>query len=247
MLSTKGCKMNQKFSIDDYDLIIFDMDGVILNIFDAIKQAIEDSVKKYNLNVIIDDVLGELALLIEKLQTIPIPKIILNTKELIRVSFLQDETVIKILRIAAYMYSQFKIYKENSQIYPFSDKIIKFLAAKGKKIAMLSNNLRSSVEESLTKFGLKQYFTEILGANDTDKLKPEPDGLFKIMKDQSINPKRTLFIGDMKTDIQAGKAAGIKTLCVASGLNKKEELIMEKPDYIVDDMVGLARMIGVVV
>jgi phosphoglycolate phosphatase len=170
-----------------------------------------------------------------------------HSKELIKVSFLEDETVIKILRVAAYMYSQFKTYKESSGIYPQSDKVIKYIAAKGKKVALLSNNLRASVEESLSKFSLKQYFVEILGANDTEKLKPEPDGLLKIMKDQGItNPKRTLFIGDMKTDVQAGKAAGVKTLCVASGLNKKEELIMEKPDFIVDDIPAFAKMIGAI-
>jgi phosphoglycolate phosphatase-like HAD superfamily hydrolase len=93
---------------------------------------------------------------------------------------------------------------------------------------------------------LKSYFTEILGANDIEKLKPEPDGLLKIMKDQKVNPKRTLFIGDMKTDIQAGKAAGVRTLCISSGLNKKEDLLLEKPDFIVDDMSALGRMIGVI-
>jgi beta-phosphoglucomutase-like phosphatase (HAD superfamily) len=66
--------MPQRFTLEDFDLIIFDMDGVILNIFDAIKHAIEDTVTKYKLNIVIDDIMGEMATLIEKVQCVPIPK-----------------------------------------------------------------------------------------------------------------------------------------------------------------------------
>ncbi|MBD3351456.1 MAG: HAD-IA family hydrolase [Candidatus Lokiarchaeota archaeon] len=236
----------EKLNLEDFKLIVFDLDGVILDISEAIRQSIQDSIDKYGIEVETDKIMGEIAILIEKLQCIPIPKIILNAKELLEVSFLEDQTVIKTLRIAAFIYSKFKEYKEKSGIYLGVDKIIRFLSAKNVKLAMLSNNKRTSVEQSLEKHDLKQYFLEILGANDTEKLKPEPDGLLKILKDQSIsNPSEVLFIGDMKTDVQAGKAAKIKTLCVASGLNNKEELLEEKPDFLVNNTQELAEIFGI--
>ncbi|MHA1338968.1 MAG: HAD family hydrolase [Promethearchaeota archaeon] len=237
--------MANKLNIDNYKLIIFDMDGVILNIFNAIQQSLKDTLEKYKINIESEKYLGEIALLIEKLQAIPIPKIILNTKELITIDFLADKTVLQILRVAAYMYSQFKNYKENAEIYDGADRLIKYLTQKGKKLAMLSNNPRISVIESLEKFGLDKYFDLILGANDVGKLKPEPDGLIKIMKELGIsNPKKVLFIGDMKTDIQAAKAATVHVAAIASGLNKKEELLSENPNFIFDDLKQFAKAIG---
>jgi len=236
--------MNQKLNIDDFKLIIFDMDGVILNIFDAIQQSLKDTIEKYKINIDIQKYLGDIALLIEKLQAIPIPKIILNTKELINIEFLKDRTVLQVLRIASFMYSQFKSYKENSNIYTGIDGIIKYLVQKGKNLAILSNNPRISVIESLEKFGLTKYFDLIYGANDVENLKPSPDGLLKIINELGIPNKKVLFIGDMKSDIIAAKAANIKVASIASGLNKKEELLRENPDFIFDDLKQFATSIG---
>ena len=82
--------MVDKINVDEFDLIIFDMDGVILNIFDAIKQATLDMLEKYNINAKYEDILSEMALLMEKLQAIPIPKIVLNAKVLLQVSFIEE-------------------------------------------------------------------------------------------------------------------------------------------------------------
>ncbi|MHA1822097.1 MAG: HAD family hydrolase [Promethearchaeota archaeon] len=234
--------------LDDFDLIIFDMDGVILNIFDAINQAAIDGIKKYKIEKEPEEVLAELALLIEKLQTIPIPKIILNARELFQVSFIDysKTTILKTLEIAVFLYSQFKKYKVNSSIYDGIDKIIKYIANKGKKLALLTNNKREYAIQSLEKFGLKKFFNLIVGYNEAGKLKPAPDGILKILNEIKVkSPKKVLFIGDMVTDVMAAKAANVKVLCVASGLAKREDLEASKPDWIVDDIPMLAKTLGV--
>ena len=52
----------------------------------------------------------------------------------------------------------------------------------------------------------------IIGFNEVPEVKPSPEGLNLILKKWNIKPSEAIFIGDMATDIQAGKAANVKTV-----------------------------------
>jgi len=50
-------------------------------------------------------------------------------------------------------------------------------------------------------------------------------------------------IGDMPSDIQAGKEAGVWTIGVATGVSKKEMLAEFKPHLLIDSLEDLKRLI----
>ncbi|MHA1727098.1 MAG: HAD family hydrolase [Promethearchaeota archaeon] len=237
----------KNISLKNIKLIIFDMDGVILDIVGSVKKATRDAVNKFSEIKVKDpdEILEELAILIEKIQTIPIPRIILRAKELINVSFVEDITVLKYLEIGAHIYTKFKKYKQTeANIYDGIEKLIKFLSKKRKKLAILTNNKKSYAIETLEKHGLEENFNEILGYNEVKNVKPDPEGLLKILEIEGIDPNNALFVGDMISDAQAGKRAGVKTICVVSGLSKKEDLENENPFMIVNNTTELARVFG---
>jgi HAD superfamily hydrolase (TIGR01662 family) len=235
--------MSHQLSMRSFTLVIFDLDGVIIDIAHCLRSAVLDGIEKYSLTVNVDDILTDLADLVEKLQATPIPKTILNAKELLDVDYLnsQNVTVLKKLQIAAYIYSQFKKYKdERAYLYPRVEELLKRLA-KQKKIAMLTNNRKSSAMKTLKQFHLESYFKDkhVYGFDETGKLKPEPDGLLKILKDMHIKADRAIFIGDMVTDVVAGNRAGVRTICVASGLSRKRDLEKEHPYQLIDEIQEL--------
>ncbi|GAH28153.1 unnamed protein product, partial [marine sediment metagenome] len=51
-----------------------------------------------------------------------------------------------------------------------------------------------------------------------------------------------IFIGDMTTDILAGKAAKVKMICVASGLAQKETLMENNPDILAENTQELINL-----
>jgi phosphoglycolate phosphatase len=51
-----------------------------------------------------------------------------------------------------------------------------------------------------------------------------------------------LIVGDTEVDIRAGKAVGIKTVAVTSGIRSRAALEAEGPDVIVDDIRALANV-----
>ncbi|MCP4761099.1 MAG: HAD family hydrolase [archaeon] len=240
--------MVQQINLKEIDLVIFDNDGVILDLYDAINRATIESREKYpQIHGENEDILGELSQVIEKLQKFPIPRMILNAKELFDVSFLDPKEVslLKTLEIAISIYTKFNTYKKEAKIYDGIDKLIKFLSGKGKKLAILTNQTKRHAEEALEKYDLKKYFVEVMGVNEAPKTKPDPDGILKLCEKYGIKKTRTVFIGDMVTDIQAGLSAGIKsTISVASGLAKKEKLMDQKPNIIVNNTTELSQVFG---
>ena len=78
-----------KINLNNYKGIIFDLDGVIFNITEAIRKAVDDGIEKYDLSVNRDDIMEEVAHLIEEIQNYPVPKILLNSYELLKVEFLK--------------------------------------------------------------------------------------------------------------------------------------------------------------
>ncbi|MFX1328282.1 MAG: HAD family hydrolase [Promethearchaeota archaeon] len=233
----------EKINLTNFKGIIFDLDGVIYDITESIKKAVDDGIEKYQLhNVNRDDVMEEIAHLIEEIQNYPVPKILLNSYELLKVNFLKGISFFKKLRIAIFLFNQFNKYKEaESTIFNGVDKLISKLV-KHVKLAILTNNKSQYAEEVLDKFNLTKYFETIIGFNEVTEVKPNPEGILKILNKWNLKPSEAIFIGDMTTDIEAGKAANVKMICVASGLARKEILLKHQPDILVDNTEQLIKL-----
>jgi HAD superfamily hydrolase (TIGR01549 family) len=236
----------EKINLEKYKGIIWDLDGTIYDITAAIKKAVDDVIEKYNLSVNQNEVMEEVAHLIEEIQNYPVPKILLNSYELLKVNFLEDVTFFKKIRIAIYLFNQFNKYKEaESTIFEGIDKLIKKIFNKKIEMAILTNNKSQYAEEVLEKFNLTKYFDIIIGFNDVSEVKPNPEGILKILNKWKIKPSEAIFIGDMTTDVDAGKAADVKMVCVASGLAQKQTLYEHHPDILVENTEELIKLFNI--
>jgi phosphoglycolate phosphatase len=102
------------------------------------------------------------------------------------------------------------------------------------KKAVISNKREFLSRRLLEELGLAVYFDSILGSDSAGEKKPSPKPLLKVMEILSFRPEETLIVGDSNFDIEAGKAAGIKTIAVSYGYKKIG--MLKDADYIMDDM-----------
>lgn len=80
---------------------------------------------------------------------------------------------------------------------------------------------------------------------DCDCRKPKPGLLLQAKEEYNIDMKHSFMIGDKRSDIAAGKAAGCKTILVKTGHggeggNTEQKII---PDCIVDDLYAAVEFI----
>ncbi|GAB4327854.1 MAG: HAD family hydrolase [Promethearchaeota archaeon] len=230
--------------IGKISLAIFDLDGVIYDVTGPVKDAARDVIEKYRLPGSVDETLGDLFPLIEKLQAVPIPRIILGSYDLLRIPALEGMTLIKRLRVLMDFYARYREYKDAAEVFPSIPKLIRDLAAAGVKLAVQTNQKADYARDVLDKVELSRVFSLILGYNEVSKPKPDPEGIRKIMERLGVtDPSRVVYVGDMATDVRAGKAAGVKTVAVATGLVPPEKLRAEGPDVLLEGVEGLGKVL----
>lgn len=70
--------------------------------------------------------------------------------------------------------------------------------------------------------------------------KPKPGMLLQAAKELDLDLKQSFVVGDRWRDIEAGRAAGCKTILVGGGYGEK---LIESPDAVVTSLWEAARMI----
>lgn len=90
----------------------------------------------------------------------------------------------------------------------------------------------------LSKFGLS--FAQVVAGDSLSQKKPHPLPLLHICQTQNIAPDLTLMIGDSKNDIQAAKSANIASAALSYGYNHGESIALTKPDAIFDSFFELS-------
>ncbi len=84
--------------------------------------------------------------------------------------------------------------------------------------------------------------------SDSHLRKPAPGMLLQAARDHGLDLARSFAIGDKKSDILAGRAAGCRTFLVRTGMaGEGEPELTVQPDWVVADVLEAARIIRGVV
>jgi len=153
-----------------------------------------------------------------------------------------DETE-EFLRV--YLNAYYSIAKTRTHPFAYVGETLQELSKRTKLALITMRRMpKEDIIEELDRFGLAQFFSYITTALDVHKPKPSPDALVEAMRTLKVEVRNCLIVGDSVMDIRAGKAAGIKTAAVLTGLFKLEELAKEQPDYILKDFSQLLKIIA---
>jgi len=124
-----------------------------------------------------------------------------------------------------------------SRPYAGTMEMLEHFAAKKK--AVLTNKPQEFSDALLERLGICKYFAMVIGGRADLKLKPDPEGVLKILQQLAVQPSRALIIGDSENDILAGKTGGILTCAVTFGFRPPENLLPLHPDFLINHPVEL--------
>lgn len=113
--------------------------------------------------------------------------------------------------------------EDNTAPYPGVTDALAALAAKGRKMAVVSNKGYDAVQVLCAKF-FAPHVTLYYGVSDTLKKKPAPDMLLAAMRDLHSDADDCVMVGDGEPDIAMARAAGIDIVSVTWGFRTKEQL-----------------------
>lgn len=127
------------------------------------------------------------------------------------------------------------------QVVPYTgiSELLSSLKEKGVKIAVLSNKPHERTVDVIHKVFGNGYFDVVQGQTEDIKRKPSPQGVFYILDKLGLTAGDILYLGDTGTDMQTGKAAKVFTLGALWGFRKKEELLLNHADAVLENPLQL--------
>ncbi|MFW9865111.1 MAG: HAD family hydrolase [Candidatus Thorarchaeota archaeon] len=224
--------------------IIFDFDGTLLDIKQILERSIEEVLTEKKVNVDMEITIQEIGALLETIQGYPLPKVLLESYEIFKhITSLNDLSYFKQLRIAVEIFSKYLEYSKDAPFFPGTKLLLKRLK-KHHDLFIVSHNKTETIQEHLKKERIKTYFKAVFGSDKIPVQKPDPLALQPPLEAYSERKRdEFLMIGDMPSDIIAGREAGFWTIGVTSGVSKKEILVEYKPNIIVDSLEELLALI----
>lgn len=115
-----------------------------------------------------------------------------------------------------------------ANLYPDEIEVLTNLKKAGYLLAIVSSKRQKALDDNLTYFHLKDFFSMTVSLDSGFSAKPCPDGINHILTTFSIKPSDAFIIGDSSSDIEAGLNASIHTGLVTFGLKKKPDIIPEE-------------------
>ena len=124
---------------------------------------------------------------------------------------------------AVYHQRQQEVRKDAFHPTLHSDEVLKQLHDEGYHIGIISTRSREGIEGILDDFGLRGYVDDICGWTDVEKLKPDPEGIFKLVRNNHWNSD-VVMVGDSLMDIECGRNYGAYTVAYIDDPKRSEEL-----------------------
>ena len=114
-------------------------------------------------------------------------------------------------------------YKEhcldNTRLYPQVEYLLRELQTRGVKMAIVSNKFDPAVKELNERF-FGKYMAAAIGEMEGVARKPEPDMVYKALREMGADSKEAVYVGDSEVDIATARNAGLPCFSVTWGFRE---------------------------
>lgn len=116
--------------------------------------------------------------------------------------------------------------------YPGVEPVLRSFHEAGFDMGIVTSKVAWGATEELTRAGILQYFHTVVGFDDTDAHKPDPEPIHAAL-DRMLagDPPAAVFIGDSPADVWAARNAGIRSIAALWGTLDSELLLDATPDF----------------
>lgn len=117
------------------------------------------------------------------------------------------------------------------------------LRAQGMRLGIATNDAEMPAMAHLRAAGIEEKFDFIAGSDSGHGAKPDPGQMLAFARSVQTEPERIVMVGDSTHDLQAGRAAGMATVGVLTGIAQAEELA-PFADVVLPDIGHLPGWLG---
>ena len=199
-----------------YKLVIFDLDGTLLDTLDDLGAAVNHAMQRHGFPQHTRDeyrvMVGHGA---RNLMTQAVPTDHRNNEALID-SVLAD--------FRNYYNTHIDVY---TKPFPGIPELLAELHRNGIKLAVASNKFQEGTEHLIKEFFPDIPFVAILGNRPNQPLKPDPEVVGEILEKANVSKEEAIMVGDSDTDMETAANSGIRGIAVSWGYRNMSDLVCQ--------------------
>lgn len=235
------------------ELFIFDLDGTLFNTLGDLAPAVNYAMQQFGLRTHSNDDVrtfignGSMNLIRRAVAANFIPVSSTRDMEKVAETLAREGYSEEKIKEIHSIYSEYywEHCTENTEPYEGVIELVQQIATSAgtRRAAMLTNKPVAPAQKILKKFGLENSFATYLCGDTTPERKPSPAGIYEILRQTGIAPKKAIMIGDDTPDVLAAKNAGIDCITLFEGFGKAENLLPLEPRYTAGHIKDFAEFI----
>lgn len=213
-----------------FDLIMFDLDGTLVETAPEIFDAVNDTLRHFSLPEVtqqqVNDWIGH------------------GTRELLIQALVfsgkTNEATVRASDSLALIVSRFdRHYQQRcgtrSQLYPRVRETLTTLRGQGVKLAVVTNKEGRYTATVLNAHSLTPLLDAVVSGDSFPAKKPDPTGVQSCLSQFGVPPERALFVGDSSIDVATARNAGVRVWMLPYGYNMGQPIEACAPDRVIAD------------
>lgn len=219
-----------------FDLVMFDLDGTLIETAPEICDAVNDTLQHFGLAQVqqgqVDRWIGH------------------GTRELLVQALAQVRrlTVEEVRRcddlplIAAEFDRHYqRRCGTRSHLYPHVREVLQTLRAQGIYLAVVTNKEARYTRTVLAAHDLAPMFDRVVSGDTLPTKKPDPAGIQSCLAQFQVEAARALFVGDSSIDVASARNAGVPVWALPYGYNMGQPIAACGPDRVIPDFRPLVN------
>jgi phosphoglycolate phosphatase len=213
-----------------YDLVMFDLDGTLVETAPEICDAVNDTLRTFNLPQVtqrqVTDWIGH------------------GTRELLiqALSFSgqRNATAVRASDSLGLITAEFDAHYQRrcgtrSHLYPQVRETLTALHERGVKLAVVTNKEGRFTDTVLKAHQLTPLLDAVVSGDTLATKKPHPAGIESCLQRFGVQRSRALFVGDSSIDVAAARNAGVAVWALPYGYNMGQPIEACAPDRVIAD------------
>jgi phosphoglycolate phosphatase len=226
--------MQESRTMNAFDLIMFDLDGTLVETAPEIFDAVNDTLRHFALPEVtqqqVDDWIGH------GTRELLIQALVFSAK--------MNEATVRASDSLALCVSRFdRHYQQRcgtrSQLYPQVRETLTTLRQQGVKLAVVTNKEGRYTRTVLNAHSLTPLLDAVVSGDSFPAKKPDPMGVQSCLSQFGVAPERALFVGDSSIDVATARNAGVRVWMLPYGYNMGQPIEACAPDRIIADCSSL--------
>ena len=130
-----------------------------------------------------------------------------------------------------------------TDLYPGVREMLEKLQSRQIRTGIVTTKYHYRIDQILVRFGAAELINAIVGAEDVNQSKPDPQGILLAMQRLKSTPETTLYVGDSVVDALAARQAGIAFAAVLTGTTPAEAFQPYQPRALLRGSSEIVTMI----